>query len=534
MAAVALAAAPRPQKLRVGVFADSPLQPRWVVEAFARLAGSEFAEIALLGAPAEAPRAPPSVWSVYTRLDRWAFGSSADPSDLVELAAGVPHRRRVESLPRGEGPALDVVFALGAVEDKALEGLARYGVWRFCFGEERAAEERVAGFREVAEGAPLTATGLKVRLGANGGERLAYHSCSRTYPFSVARNRSHVLLKTSEFPYRALRELHRSGQGWLEHLPHLAIVAPPRAGSTPGGAEVLRHLGGLCGRVTRRSLQKALYVDQWFLGFRFGESAGWSNLNRFERLMPPKDRFWADPFPLERNGRYFLFFEELVFAAGRAHIAMVEVFPDGRATPPVRVLERDYHLSYPFLLEHDGELYMVPETEHNRTVEVYRCVEFPHVWRLEKTLLENVRLVDATFHHDALGWWMFANAAGEGTQIFDDELHLFHAERFLGEWVPHARNPVKSDARCARPAGRLYSAGGALFRPSQVCVPLYGAGVAINRVLRLDAEEYVERQVQRILPPHGGPILGLHTVNRAGSLAVVDGFTRSPRLSRSA
>jgi hypothetical protein len=547
VAAVALAAAPRSQKLRVGVFADSPLQPRWIVEAFARLAASEFAGIEVLAVPGEHPRPALSLWRVYARLDRWAFRSSADVSERMELAAGVAHRQHIEMPEPQAGAAanaawrealgrlgLDVAFALGGTDDKLLEGLARYGVWRFCFGEERSSEEPLAGFREVAEGAQLTASGLKVRLAANAGERLAYHSCSRTYPFSVARNRNHVLLKSADFPYRALRELHRSGEGWLERCPHLAIVAPPRGASEPGGGEVLRHAATLGARLARRGLQKALFREQWFLGFRFGEGSGWSDLNRFRRLMPPKDRFWADPFPMERNGRYFIFFEELLFASGKAHISMVEVFADGRASPPVRVLERDYHLSYPFLLEDGGELYMVPETAEKRTVEVYRCVEFPRLWRPHKTLLEDVRLVDATFHRDAERWWMFANAASEGTSIFDDELQLYHAERFPGKWHAHARNPVKSDARCARPAGRLYSAGGALYRPSQVCVPLYGAGVAINRVLRLDREQYAERQVQRILPPHGGPMLGLHTVNRAGALAVIDGFTRTPRLSRSA
>src|SRR5207253_8229013 len=50
----------------------------------------------------------------------------------------------------------------------------------------------------------------------------------------------------------------------------------------------------------------------------------------------------------------------------------------------------------------------------------------------------------------------------------DDELHLFHAERLTGDWQPHPRNPVKSDARSARPAGSLFVRDGALYRPAQV------------------------------------------------------------------
>ncbi len=195
----------------------------------------------------------------------------------------------------------------------------------------------------------------------------------------------------------------------------------------------------------------------------------------------------------------------------------------------MRVLERDYHLSYPFLIEHAGELYMVPETAENHTVELYRCIEFPHRWRLERTLLEGARFFDATLHRERDRWWMFVNAAADGAHP-DDELHLFFAGGLAGHWREHPRNPVRSDARCARPAGRLYWHDGALHRPAQICVPRYGAGIALNRVLRLTPRDYAERQVKRILPGPGDGLFGIHTVNRAGYLTVVDAFIRRRRI----
>jgi hypothetical protein len=144
-------------------------------------------------------------------------------------------------------------------------------------------------------------------------------------------------------------------------------------------------------------------------------------------------------------------------------------------------------------------------------------------------LLEGVRLVDATLHRDAARWWMFANSSSG--RVFNDELNLFHAERLLGEWRAHPRNPVKSDARCARPAGKLYWQNGALHRPAQICVPRYGAGLSLNRVLQLTPQAYAERQVERVLPGAGREILGLHTLNRAGALTVVDLLSRRGRFA---
>ncbi|HST00855.1 MAG TPA: hypothetical protein VLJ84_04280, partial [Usitatibacter sp.] len=265
------------------------------------------------------------------------------------------------------------------------------------------------------------------------------------------------------------------------------------------------------------------------LAWRFADIESWSgSLEGFFRLDPPRDRFYADPFPLQRGGRNFIFFEELPFAAGKAHISVVEVDRGGHASEPVRVLERDYHLSYPFLIEEGGELYMIPETGGNRTIEIYRCVEFPHRWKRERVLVDGLWAVDATLHRDGGKWWMFANVANPGAEIHD-ELCIFSAESLLGDWKPHPRNPVKSDVRNARPAGRLFTQGGKLYRPAQICAPLYGTGVAMNRVTRLDARAFEEEEERRILPAEGSGILGLHTVNRAGSLSVVDAFMRRPR-----
>ena len=109
-------------------------------------------------------------------------------------------------------------------------------------------------------------------------------------------------------------------------------------------------------------------------------------------------------------------------------------------------------------------------------------------------------------------------------------MHLFYADRLLGEWRPHPKNPVKSDARSSRPAGALFTRNGVLYRPAQVCVPRYGSGLAIQRVLKLTPQDYTERQVERLLADPAAGLFGLHTMNRAGDLTVVDAFARRRRI----
>jgi hypothetical protein len=527
VAPLAAASSPVARKLRVGVFAGGALQPRWMAQALAAAARSDFAEIVLLAIGRDAPSRRPLVRSVYDALDRRVFGSGPDPVEEVDLAQHVPAHRRM-AIPE-EGPqaaaavlGLDVAFALGEIDDAQLEGIARLGVWRWV----------VDGAREVAAGAPLSHSALVVRPANGASPRIACQSWSRTYPLSVARNRDQLLAKTAEFACRALRDAQRGGTAWLERIRGQSPNSPRTTCEQNSGSDPEFPVGPILGRILKRGVEKALHVEQWFLAFRFdaeGELPS-GDLRGYTRILPPRDRIWADPFVLEKEGRHYVFFEELPFAAGKAHISMIEVRRDGSYSAPVRVLERDYHLSYPFLVEDEGRLYMIPESAQNRTVEAWRCVDFPLQWRRERVLLDGVRLVDATFHREGERWWMFANAAAGTSRSFDDELHLFHAPRLLGDWTPHARNPVKSDARCARPAGALYRANGSLYRPAQICAPLYGSGLSLNRVTRLTPHEYAERQVARVLPS-GGDLLGVHTLSRAGALTVVDAFTRRSRLA---
>jgi hypothetical protein len=55
--------------------------------------------------------------------------------------------------------------------------------------------------------------------------------------------------------------------------------------------------------------------------------------------------------------------------------------------------------------------------------------------------------------------------------------------------------------------------------------------VGIHRVTKLDDEGFGEELVRRIVPDAASGLLGLHTINRAGPLSVVDFFSRSSRLA---
>ena len=129
------------------------------------------------------------------------------------------------------------------------------------------------------------------------------------------------------------------------------------------------------------------------------------------RALPnPAGRYLADPFPIEVDGHHFIFVR-ITHAACRGAISVFEVGPDDAWSSPRRVLECEHHLSYPFVFEHEGVIYMLPETGEAGRIELHRAVEFPYKWGLDRVLLDGLTALDATLHIDDGLFWLFATSS---------------------------------------------------------------------------------------------------------------------------
>ena len=90
------------------------------------------------------------------------------------------------------------------------------------------------------------------------------------------------------------------------------------------------------------------------------------------------------------------FFEEVDDQHPVGFLSVLEVFKDGTYTPPESILKLDYHLSYPCVFKVDHTWYMIPETSANKTIELWKCTEFPLKWEKHSNLIENIEAVDST------------------------------------------------------------------------------------------------------------------------------------------
>lgn len=338
-------------------------------------------------------------------------------------------------------------------------------------------------------------------------------------PFPLSWAGPHMA-KMARMPARLLRRIALEGDSFWDSRPEIE----PLPQFSPGLGDWMRFLGDLAVFGLKRAWQDILHRRQWHLAVRPGNGdplrPGFAT-EPFRPVYPPKGTGWVDPVVFAKDGRKWLFIEEIP-GQGKGVLSVMELTAEGALSEPKRVLAEPFHLSYPMVFEHEGAVYMVPETAQAKQVRLYRATDFPGGWVLDRILLDGVSATDATFLEHGGSWWMFVNIREEGGSSWD-ELHLYRGESRFGPFHPHPLNPVVSDVRRARPAGPFIKRGERLFRPAQDCSGWYGRALSVMEVVRLDEHGYEEREATRLEP---GLIPGsfcLHTLESEGTLEIVDG-----------
>lgn len=390
---------------------------------------------------------------------------------------------------------------------------AQHGVWAFRIGED--GEVREPFVREIGRGDNTVDVEL-VRYVDGRAELI------RRGRFSVATLYSSTLrwalFEAARWPASFVAAL-RDGGG-IETTP----LAPSRA----------RRPLALVDRVRFALRLPALFIA--FVAARLFETTEW-NVGLVGALprrllepgpleirwlpQPAPGTFIADPFIVERNDRRVVFVEQYSNERNRGVIEALELNARDEVIRRETIIDLPSHLSYPYPLEIDGALYLVPESSSINEVGSFRCVEFPWRWERATALFPSFDGIDVTlFDHDGRWWAMCTRVSGGSTLA----LYAYHADSPRGPWREHLLNPIVVDVTRARPAGQPFTIDGVLYRPGQSSADSYGCGLAVVRIDELSPSRYRETVVRRIdLSGHGRWGDGSHTLSFANGTIAIDG-----------
>jgi hypothetical protein len=524
--------------VKVGIILNSPIVPSWIYRVVKNIVESEFAEIKLVVYNSEVVEKDidkPFFYSLHEKIEQFIFGGRIDFNKNASLSGILQGVSDISIYPDSMNAfdeillyRLDVIlnFSSLVINQPGLN-LSRYGVWSCAVENQGIFEGRSNLYWKVVAKSPVIIASIYCSNGEGFGSKTVIHSSWLATNFnSTLLNFDQGFELCSLIILRLIKGIYLLGSEYINTLvlKYNQINNDTEISLKPLPSNSLA-IKNLCNSLFRLFCGRFTFNEKWrwFLMYKYNSSPFPEDIKSYASLIPPKDRFWADPFIVSKNNKKFIFIEELLFVNNRGHITLLELDNSGKLIDKETIIEKSYHMSYPFVFEFDNEYYMIPETSENRTIELYKSEGFPRKWNFVMNLMENVNAKDTTLFFYNNKWWLFT-AINESTIPSDYVgLFLFYSDDLMTmNWLPHPYNPIVTDIRTARPGGKIFTYDNKIYRPSQDCSVRYGRAFNINQIISLSETAYEEVLISKTEANWSLNLKGTHTFNFDDNFSVID------------
>ena len=419
---------------------------------------------------------------------------------------------------------LDLIirFGSGRIEGDILRA-ARLGVISYSNRSDRLHRNDHACFWECYDKAPKTGFAIqKLTDGLSRNEILLSVFFPTYFCFSL--NQANMYKKSSPHFHDLLTRIAASGE-----IPQVNRIVQSSVSTyrTPNVCENIAYLFKVTYRLSKKVVFRCItFQKKWGLSFT---QSNWKGVNSCLRneVIAPKGHFWADPFIYAHNGKTYCFVEDYVYKTRLGHIAVLEVANDA-VVHLGDCIKEPFHLSFPFLFQYKGTLYMCPEASASRQIRLYRCVDFPLQWEPSAIIMDDVSAADSMLFEHAGLWWMLTSIDKSGSNDFTSELYLFYADSPLTkDWTAHPGNPICIDSEGGRNAGLIMEEGKIYRLAQRQAYDQYGEGLLMFEITELTKLVYSQRLLSRINPSLSKGQIGTHHLSTTGSVTVFDQVSRA-------
>lgn len=199
----------------------------------------------------------------------------------------------------------------------------------------------------------------------------------------------------------------------------------------------------------------------------------------------------ADPFLFVKGDELFLFYEHQdKWIGGKGRLCMRKTKDLNEWSEEVDVLVEPFHLSFPYVFEENGRVYMLPETGGDKSIRLYEAEDDTLTkWKLVKKLKEDEEpWYDSIVYKKDGTYYLFTGTDDDVKQVE----HLFVSDSLFGPYKEHPMSPIYNGRDGGRNAGSIIEHDGELYRPVQVCVNSYGEQASVMKIEKLSPTEYEE------------------------------------------
>ncbi len=149
------------------------------------------------------------------------------------------------------------------------------------------------------------------------------------------------------------------------------------------------------------------------------------------------------------------------------------------------VLENGHSISYPFVFRKDDSLFCIPQDTESQQITLYRFNEDTLMMEKETVLYDGIKAYRPTAVFGNGCWNIFYGR----DDSFDTKLNLMTSDDLRGNYTQFYNNPIKTDCRSSLMAGGFISINGKMYRPS------YNQkqhSVTLNEVCEMSVDNYME------------------------------------------
>ena len=284
---------------------------------------------------------------------------------------GLVYRYTEEDLNKIESLNLDLLIrgGSGILRGRILE-ICHKGIISFHHADNDVNRGGPPGFWEVFN--KQKRTGFIIQLlndELDGGDVIFKGFFATSFLYTL--NLANLYTKSNVFLHKAIESLAEEN-----YQPRIHLKKPYAYPfyTTPTLTQQLRYVISTIRTLSCKAYWKLMARNyRWGVAYQFVENWDEVTLWLSTRIKNPPNHFLADPFIWHRDGSHYCFVEDYNYKTDFGCISVYEITKDGHKELGV-ALKESFHLSYPFLLESNGELYMCPETSQSNSIRLYKCI----------------------------------------------------------------------------------------------------------------------------------------------------------------